>query len=106
MMAQLSVPLHFASEFDVRLDSKELSVEASTLQRGRSKAIMFGQLRSDDPAQGLAIRSTQDNPIRFAVEKINRDDDQDIVSWVLRPTNDAVLAFPNVAGYRMVIFND
>ena len=67
----------------------------------------FRFLNNGDADRGLVLVSEKSKrEAVFVLHDVLRDNDNDIIQWVLFPTAAAKQANPMLEGVRMVIFND
>lgn len=91
-----------SKHFHYNRNTRTLVSEASTIQQGRALPL-FGQIYDDACDEGFAIVSRRTGrEVVFVVEKIDRDDDGDIVGWWLKTAErkDAAL------GIKVLVIND
>lgn len=98
----LTVPTFPCSRFTWIADAKSLAAEVSDLGHNP-----FRRLYADAADEGLAITSGRTGRVaRFYVESTNRDADNDVIGWTLRPTPETLRLVPESAGIKVVVFND
>lgn len=93
---------HLSQQFDYDHDTNTFTAWASELG-----SRMFGQLFEDACDVGLTIVSGRTGSISsFYISEEQRDDDNDISAWYLKPTNETVKRFPLLKDATVVVFND
>ena len=67
----------------------------------------FKRMYDDACDEGLALRNKlTGNVTRWVLAYGQRDEEGDLVGWVLHPAPESLRANPAISGYKIVIFND
>lgn len=99
------VPRHSSKKFSYDSDTNAFTAWASTLDEGMKKH-MFGRIFNDACDEGMYIVSDKTGAeAGFAVDREERNDDNDITSWVLKPTDETKRKFPLLKNATVTIFN-
>lgn len=99
------VPRHSSKKFSYDRDTNTFSAWASSLDEGMTKH-MFGRIFPDSCDEGLYIVSDKTGAeAGFAVDKEERNDDNDVAFWVLLPTAETRRKFPLLKDAKVTIFN-
>ena len=79
-------------------------VDASELDKG--KGLVFGWLYDDAIDVGITLVSSVSGQTSdwYLEQEVRRGDET--VSWEMRPTSDTVSRLPQLARYKLTIFND
>jgi hypothetical protein len=92
--------------FSYNKNSKTFSTEMSTLDEGGKKQV-FCQVYNDAADEGFTLISHQTgDEIKFALDHVERDQDDDILFWDLVPDTRDLRGKPQCKGLTIRIFND
>jgi hypothetical protein len=106
-LAKLEVPIHLGNMFSVSVKDRTLATEASTLSYDETGAPqrMASELYDDAWDYGFAIQGNA-GIARFCQVKTHINEDNEATHWTFRPTPESLAAFPKLAGWTVIVFND
>jgi hypothetical protein len=98
---ELKTAVVSSNAFTHHAAQKTITAEASTLGRGPAR------LYDDACDVGYTLRNVKTNNLtRWYLEKDVYDREGDITKSVFKPCTESVRKNPQLAGYKMVVFND
>lgn len=95
----------FSDRFYYSPDDKQFSAESSDFCRMNSQ--LFHRLYQDACDEGITIISTKSySEVDYYIDEEHKNGEGELLSWLLKPTPEALRKTPLASGTSVLIFND
>lgn len=95
--------IHSSRMFSYHKEDRTFTTEVSDLGRWPFDFVLSGAYA----LKGLVMRSAKTGAMAsFYIDQEEVDEENDLVCWKLKPTKDALQAYPQLEGVTVVVFND